>query len=181
MKAENLRIIAARLRQMGQALQELAGQVEAEAPHLGVKLPQPDLFSGLADLESGEFVRETNDRYGILTERGHDWRVEESVYTPYPEQPKRRTYQRNGKRMVEALLVDTHQRIGKAQGYCARSDIERSLVRLTGRSREDVREAVNRIAERMQLTCVKSRSYRYYPRALRDRIVNESREELQRI
>ena len=180
MKAENLRIIAARLRQIASALQALAGQVEAEAPHLGVNLPR-DLFSGLADLESGEFVRETNDRYGTLTERGHDGRVEESVYTPYPEQPKRKTYKRNGKRMVEALLVDTHQRIGKAQGYCSRSDIERSLVRLTGRSREDVREAVNRIAERMQLTCVKSRSYRYYPRALRDRIVNESREELQRI
>ena len=180
MKAENLRIIAARLRQIASALQALAGQVEAEAPHLGVNLPR-DLFSGLADLESGEFVRETNDRDGTLTERGHDGRVEESVYTPYPEQPKRKTYKRNGKRMVEALLVDTHQRIGKAQGYCSRSDIERSLVRLTGRSREDVREAVNRIAERMQLTCVKSRSYRYYPRALRDRIVNESREELQRI
>lgn len=42
-----MRIIAARLRQMGQALQELAGQVEAGAPHLGVKLPQPDLFSEL--------------------------------------------------------------------------------------------------------------------------------------
>lgn len=87
-------------------------------------------------------------------------------------QPKRRTYQRNGRRMTEALIVDTHARIGKAQGYCSRCDIERSLVRLTGRTREDVRDAVNRIAERMQITCVKSNSYRYYPRSLRDKIID---------
>lgn len=90
----------------------------------------------------------------------------------HQEQPKRRTYQRNGRRMTEALMVDTHARIGKAQGYCSRCDIERSLVRLTGRTREDVRDAVNRIAERMQITCVKSNSYRYYPRSLRDKIID---------
>jgi hypothetical protein len=76
--------------------------------------------------------------------------------------------------MTECLLVDTAERLGKAQGFCARNDIERSIARTTGRSREDVREAVNRIAERMQITCVKSRSYRYYPRSLRAKIINEA-------
>jgi hypothetical protein len=173
--------IAARVRGIGKELLAIADTIDAHAPHLSVTLPQPDLFSGLADLESGEFARESNDREGILTERGHDGQVEESAYTPYHEQPKRRTYQRNAKRMTEAMMVDTYAKMGKAQGYCARNDIERTLVRITGRNREDVREAVNRTAELMQVTCVKSRSYRYYPRSLRAKIINVAVEELERI
>ena len=97
------------------------------------------------------------------------------------QQPVRRNYHRNPKRMTEHLAITSAERVGKAQGFCARNDIERSVARLTGRTREDVREAVNRIASRMQITCVKSRSYRYYPRSQRKAIVDAAIEELERI
>lgn len=177
--AARVQSVARKMLQLAQELIEIADDINnSHLPEMQqvLQVPTiddvhtPDLFSGLEKINPTPLAESHAD----AAEAGDN-------ALEHQEQPKRRTYQRNGKRMVEALLVDTHQRIGKAQGYCARSDIERSLVRLTGRSREDVREAVNRIAERMQLTCVKSRSYRYYPRALRDRIVNESREELQRI
>ena len=171
MKAENLRIIAARLRQMGQALQVLAGQVEAEAPHLGVNLPR-DLFSDLEQPQPQLFE-------GIR--KALDEAVEEVTIVGPGKAPAPRTYRKNPRPMQEHLAVSTQDRVGKAQGFCARNDIERSVARLTGRSREDVRVAVNRVAARMRLTCVKSNSYRYYPRAQRREIVDAACKELETI
>jgi hypothetical protein len=160
----NIQIIAARVRGLAKELLAIASQIEAQAPHLAVNLPR-DLFSDLyaAAAERPEMGESTAVRQTV-----------EEVPAQEVEAPKTRHYARNPKRMTECLLVDTAERLGKAQGFCARNDIERSIARTTGRSREDVREAVNRIAERMQITCVKSRSYRYYPRSLRAKIINEA-------
>ena len=183
MKAENLRIIAARLRQMGQALQVLAGQVEAEAPHLGVNLPrdlfsdleqpQPQLFEGIVPTSKEEPFAELRQAAKDLSDTYND--------AVAKHEPARRTYRKNPRPMQEHLAVSTQDRVGKAQGFCARNDIERSVARLTGRSREDVRVAVNRVAARMRLTCVKSNSYRYYPRAQRREIVDAACKELETI
>lgn len=149
--ADNLRRIAAEII-------SLAARMETPEPVKAV--PVPDLFTQMGTLCDVHADPTAN-----------------VLGTP----PARRHYQRNGKRMADALMVPTYQKVGKKQGYCNRGDIERSLVRITGRSREDVREAVNRIAERMQITCVKSRSYRYYPRSLRAKIINDACQELERI
>lgn len=160
--ADNLRRIAAEII-------SLAARMETPEPVKAV--PVPDLFT-----QMGIAVEDTLAQVGTLCDV-HEDPTANVLGTP----PARRHYQRNGRRMTEALMVDTHTKVGKKQGYCNRGDIERSLVRITGRSREDVREAVNRIAERMQITCVKSRSYRYYPRSLRAKIINDATQELERI
>lgn len=160
--AEDLRRIAAEL-------MSLAARMETPEPVKAV--PVPDLFT-----QMGIAVEDTLAQVGTLCDVHAD-PTANVLGTP----PARRHYQRNGKRMADALMVPTYQKVGKKQGYCNRGDIERSLVRITGRSREDVREAVNRIAERMQITCVKSRSYRYYPRSLRAKIINDATQELERI
>lgn len=171
MNQSTTQILAARVRGLAKELLAIANQLEAQALHLSVNLPR-DLFSDLP-----EETWETTNTADLTAEKQTD----KELYTQQRETPKTRTYTRNGKRMTEALLVNTTERIGKANGYCARNDIERTLVRITGRNREDVREAVNRVAEAMQLTCVKSRSYRYYPRSLRDKIINASCEILERV
>lgn len=164
MNQTTMQMIAARVRGLAKELLAIASQIEAQAPHLAVSLPR-DLFS---DLYAAAAERpETGEISAVQQEV-------EQVPAREEETPKTRHYARNPKRMTECLLVDTPERLGKAQGFCARNDIERSIARTTGRSREDVREAVNRIAERMQITCVKSRSYRYYPRSLRAKIINEA-------
>ena len=171
MNQTNIQIIAARVRGLAKELLAIASQIEAQAPHLAVSLPR-DLFSDLyaAAAERPEMGESTAVRQTV-----------EEVPAREEETPKTRHYARNPKRMTECLLVDTPERLGRAQGFCARNDIERSIARITGRSREDVRDAVNRIAQRMQITCVKSRSYRYYPKSLRNAIVDAACEELERI
>ena len=176
MKAENLRIIAARLRQMGQALQELAGQVEAEAPHLGVNLPR-DLFSELDEPQSVLFEGITTTHKDADGTLRSETKAVMPTYNELPTIPAeqllpktRKTWKRVGCKMQDTAIVAA-EKVGRRSGWCQRSDIERSLVRLTGRSREDVREAVNRIAERMQLTCVKYNSYRFYRTADRGVII----------
>ena len=165
MNQSNLQIIAARVRGLGKELFAIANQLEAQAPHLGVNLPR-DLFSDLEQPQPQLFE-------GIRA-------AGQAVPDPQ-EEPARRTYRKNPRPMQEHLAVSTQDRVGKAQGFCARNDIERSVARWTGRNREDVREAVNRVAARMRLTCVKSNSYRYYPRAQRREIVDAAIAELERI
>lgn len=177
--ADNLRRIAAEII-------SLAARMETPEPVKAV--PVPDLFT-----QMGLTTDDTMAQVGTLADihakpgafEGLKADPNKANVLGSPRSlgiaPVRRHYQRNAKRMTEALMVDTPTKVGKKQGYCNRNDIERTLVRITGRSREDVREAVNRIAERMQITCVKSRSYRYYPRSLRAKIINDACMELERI
>lgn len=160
--ADNLRRIAAEII-------SLAARMETPDPVKAV--PVPDLFTQMG-IAVDNTLAQVDSLAGVK---------ENPMLEPVDTPPARRRYQRTAKRMTEALMVDTYTKVGKKQGYCNRGDIERTLVRITGRSREDVREAVNRIAERMQITCVKSRSYRYYPRSLRSKIINDACQELERI
>lgn len=153
MSTEQLRRIVARIRALGREAQAIANEIEAQSGHLHVNLPR-DLFS---DLE-GKQQTDTVDCNGRPVEM--------------PEELPRRSYRKNPCPMREHLEVSTSDKLGKAQGFCARNDIERSVARITGRSREDVRDAVNRVAELMQITCVKSNSYRYYPISRRRDIVD---------
>lgn len=159
MKAENLRIIAARLRQMGQALQVLAGQVEAEAPHLGVNLPR-DLFSDLDEPQPQLFE-------GI--HKALDEAVEDAKIVG-PGKP-RKTWKRVGCKMQDTAIVAA-EKVGRRSGWCQRSDIERSLHRRNpDRTREAIREAVNYAVRTEGLTCVKYNSYRFYRTADRGIII----------
>jgi len=162
--------LTARVRSLGKELLAIANQLEAEEQHLSVNLPR-DLFSDIeqeqkTELEGAVIKQDESEEQPMVMKLAEH---------PVPE---RRHYQRNSKRMQEHLAVSTAERVGKAQGFCSRSDIERSIARMSGRNREDVREAVNRVAGRMQLTCIKSRSYRYYPKSQRDAIINASIREL---
>lgn len=156
MKAHELRDIAAKLLRLAD---EMDGIKTANGT-VSVTIPQLDLFSAIDEREDKPIEPQ-----------------EKTCHEP-PQEPVRRHYQRNGKRMTEASVVDTEKKIGKAEGFCNRNDIERSIRRVTGRSPEDIREAVNRVAARMQLVCVKSRSYRYYQRSKRDDIINAAFVEL---
>lgn len=186
MNQSNLQIIAARVRGLGKELFAIANQLEAQAPHLGVNLPrdlfsdleqqQPQLFEGIKDEPLDDKIKRASASWkGVDVDKFMD-----DIRGREPE-TQRRTYRKNPRPMQEHLAVTSAERVGKAQGFCARNDIERSVARLTGRSREDVRVAVNRVAARMRLTCVKSNSYRYYPRAQRREIVDAAIAELERI
>lgn len=169
--------MAERVRGLGKELLAIANQLDAQAPHLAVNLPR-DLFSDLEDLGRDEVVRQAREAKESA-DLGAILKVSEQIQAE-AKAPKR-TYHRNGKRMEEVSVVETDKRVGKAEGFCNRNDIERSIARITGRSREDVREAVNRVAGRMLLVCVRSRSYRYYQRSQRDAIINAACLELERI
>ena len=177
MKAENLRIIAARLRQIASALQALAGQVEAEAPHLGVNLPR-DLFSDLNEPQTVLFEGITTthkDADGTLRSET------KSVMPTYNELPTipaeqllpkpRKTWKRVGCKMQDTAIVAA-EKVGRRSGWCQRSDIERSLHRRNPeRTREAIREAVNYAVRTEGLTCVKYNSYRFYRTADRGVII----------
>ena len=177
MKAENLRIIAARLRQIASALQALAGQVEAEAPHLGVNLPrdlfsdldepQPQLFEGIrkeriVSVNCGDIIKEAEAIEAVRIAM-----AAEPDKAPAP----RKTWKRVGCKMQDTAIVAA-EKVGRRSGWCQRSDIERSLHRRNPeRTREAIREAVNYAVRTEGLTCVKYNSYRFYRTADRGVII----------
>lgn len=170
MNGSNIKILAERVRGIGRELLAIANQIEAEAPHLSVQLPQPDLFSGLFAEERPE-----------TREISHELPAAEELPQPQEDAPKSRHYTRVGRAMTEHRAVASSEKLGRAQGFCNRTDIERTIVRLTGRNREDVREAVNAVADALQLVCIKSGGYRYYNRDRRAEIVLMSCKQLERI
>lgn len=86
-------------------------------------------------------------------------------------EPQRRTWKRVGCRMKDEIIVAA-EKVGRKNGWCQRSDIERSLRRRNPeRSREDIRKAVNAAVKEMGLTCVKYNSYRFYRTADRGLII----------
>lgn len=174
-----MRIIAARLRQMGQALQELAGQVEAGAPHLGVNLPrdlfseldepQPQLFEGIHKEPMEEKIKRATESWkGVDVDKFMaDVRGTEPDKAPAP----RKTWKRVGCKMQDTAIVAA-EKVGRRSGWCQRSDIERSLHRRNPeRTREAIREAVNYAVRTEGLTCVKYNSYRFYRTADRGVII----------
>ena len=182
MNKSNINILASRVRGLGRELLAIANQIEAEAPHLSVKLRQPDLFSGIFDGFGAKTVEQNNAR--MLAENGQDnneLNAAEELPQPQEDAPKSRHYTRVGRTMKEHRSVASSEKLGRAQGFCNRTDIERTIVRLTGRNREDVREAVNAVADALQLVCIKSGGYRYYNRDRRSEIVDKSIKMLERI
>jgi len=152
MKAQELRDIANRLLKLAD---EMEG-IRTDGGTLRVTIPQPDLFSqmGLTD-ESPvddfcDFVAGLN---------------------PPPTIPQKRVYNRVGCKMRDEAIVAA-SKVGRAQGYCQRSDIERSLRRNEpNRTREEIREAVNAAVAELGLTCIVFNSYRFYRKADRKRII----------
>ena len=169
MKAENLRIIAARLRETANALQVLANQVEAEAPHLGVNLPR-DLFSDLDEPQPVLFAGITSVKADPDEIRKVlDEAVEEATIVG-PGKP-RKTWKRVGCRMQDTAIVAA-EKVGRRSGWCQRSDIERSLQRRNSEyTREAIREAVNYAVREGGYMCVKYNSYRFYRTADRGVII----------
>ena len=120
-------------------------------------LPQPDLFS-----QMGLTTSDTMDQ------------VDELVASVHPDakpETMRRIYKRVGCKMRDEAIVAANK-VGRAQGYCQRSDIERSLRRTNPeRSREEIREAVNAAVAELGLTCIVYNSYRYYRKVDRGRVI----------
>lgn len=161
MKAQELRDIAARLNRWAD---ELDG-IKTDGGGIKVTLPQPDLFSqmGIAD-------DDTLAEIDALVEAAR----------PQPEAPAKHVYKRVGCKMRDEAIVAANK-VGKAQGYCQRSDIERSLRRNNpDRSREEIREAVNAAVAELGLTCIVYNSYRYYRRSDRERIIENANKLLKR-
>ena len=153
MKAQELRDIAARLNRWAD---ELEG-IKTDGGCIKVTLPQPDLFS-----QMGLTTSDTMDQ------------VDELVASVHPDakpETMRRIYKRVGCKMRDEAIVAANK-VGRAQGYCQRSDIERSLRRTNPeRSREEIREAVNAAVAELGLTCIVYNSYRYYRKADRGRVI----------
>ena len=163
MKAQELRDIAARLNRWAD---ELEG-IKTEGGAIKVTLPQPDLFSqmGIADEPVMPQVEETLR----ITVRGED--IIKEAERIDASRVQRRIYKRVGCKMRDEAIVSANK-VGRAQGYCQRSDIERSLLRKNPeRSREEIREAVNAAVEELGLTCIVFNSYRYYRRSARGLII----------
>ena len=164
MKAQELRDIAARLNRWAD---ELEG-IKTDGGAIKVKLPPPDLFSML---ERGEI-----ERFEIKSPAAPDELqtiiIDGGKEQPYePEAPAKRVYKRVGCKMRDEAIVAANK-VGRAQGYCQRSDIERSLRRANPeRSREEIREAVNDAVAELGLTCIVYNSYRYYRKADRGRVI----------
>ena len=156
MQAKELRDIAARLNRWAD---ELDG-IKTDGGGIKVTLPQPDPFS-----QMGLTTNDTMDQVDVLVvTRQHG-------QEPEPEAPAKRIYKRVGCKMRDEAIVAANK-VGRAQGYCQRSDIERSLRRTNPeRSREEIREAVNDAVAELGLTCIVYNSYRYYRKADRGRVI----------
>jgi len=153
MKAKELRDIAARLNRWAD---ELDG-IKTDGGGIKVTLPQPDLFS-----QMGLTTNDTMDQVDDLVA---------SVHPDAKPETAKRIYKRVGCRMRDEAIVAANK-VGRAQGYCQRSDIERSLRRTNPeRSREEIREAVNEAVAELGLTCIVYNSYRFYRKADRRRII----------
>lgn len=158
----------------------IAKELEAQAPShpasdpvqrsgdgsICVPLPGPDLFSEL------DKIAEAENLQSMVVDCS-----DPETQTIVSKRPRRNI----ATRMTEHLSVSTTSNVGKAEGFCIRNDIERRVADITGRSREDVREALNRVADDMRITCVVSKGYRYYPRGQRSEIIDRTCEMLERL
>lgn len=182
MNQTNIQIIAARLRGLAKEAIAIAELLEAQAPSypasdpvqrsgdgsIYVTLPGPDLFSELDKIAEAENLQSM-----VVDCSDPD--------TPTIVSVSKRPRRSIATRMTEHLSVSTTDTVGKAEGFCIRNDIERRVADITGRSREDVREALNRVADDMRITCVVSKGYRYYPRGQRAEIIDRTCEMLERL
>jgi len=179
-------VTPAELRGIAERLLEIAGILEAqEQDHQirenarlladrdpvkvdrgAIKVTLPDLFSML---DSGEVqsVEQTTDPDGITT-----------IVDGQPVEiiPTARKYSRVGCKMKDDVIIAAdNMKIGRATGYCQRSDIERSLRRLNPEAgRETIREAVNAAVAELGLLCITHSSYRYYRSVDRPRIIERA-------
>ena len=113
-----------------------------------VTLPQPDLFSQIP--------------------------AEELAPDTVVIAPTKRVYQRVGCKMQDNCIPSA-MKVGKAQGFCQRSDIERSIRRDNAQySREAIREAVNDAVREIAAVCITFNSYRYYLRSDRAEIIDKA-------
>jgi len=89
-----------------------------------------------------------------------------------------RTYRRVACKMRDESIVAANK-VGGKQGYCQRSDIERSLRRKYPlHTREEIREAMNAAVSSLGLTCIVYHSYRYYRKSDRKRIMEAAGDKL---
>lgn len=87
-------------------------------------------------------------------------------------------YRHVGMKMQEDGMVRLTNRIGKKEGFCRRESIEKTLVRTTGRTPEDVREAVNDVVQKMHLTCFFWHKYRFYRTIDRQHLMDAATDKL---
>lgn len=179
MKAQELRDIAARLNRWAD---ELDG-IKTDGGGIKVTLPGPTLFDALDRAQFEEMQRTrivtevqqpTEEQIKSATKSWAGVDVDNFMDEMRGREPEtaRRIYKRVGCKMRDEAIVSANK-VGRAQGYCQRSDIERSLRRANPeRSREEIREAVNDAVAELGLTCIVYNSYRYYRRADRQRIMD---------
>lgn len=179
MKAQDLRDIAARLNRWAD---ELEG-IKTDGGGIKVTLPGPTLFDALDRAQFEEMQRTrivtqaqqpTEEQIKSATKSWAGVDVDnfmDEMRGRELEAPARRVYKRVGCKMRDEAIVAANK-VGRAQGYCQRSDIERSLRRANPeRSREEIREAVNAAVAELGLTCIVYNSYRYYRKADRGRVI----------
>ena len=158
---------------MGYRLLRMADEIEGIKTERGavkVTLPGPDLFSQI-DEAAGSPMRKVITAAQEIAEA-----VNESP------QPRQRCYSRVSCKMKDDIIVAAPvMKVGRATGYCQRSDIERTLKRLNpDSSREDIREAVNAAVAELGLMCVTHNSYRYYRICDRKRLLDLATEIMNR-
>ena len=175
MNESTIQRIASRVRGLGRELLAIANDLDAQAPHLSVQIP--DLFTQMG-LTTDDTMAQVGSLCDIHANPGAfeglkaDPDKANVLGTPIAAMPAKRTYIRVRCRMKDEAIVAA-DKVGRSKGYCQRSDIERSLRRTEpGRSREEIREAVNDAVAALGLTCIVYNSYRYYRRSDRKRIID---------
>lgn len=139
---------------------ELEG-IKTERGAVKVTLPGPDLFSQI------------DEAAGAPMQKGITAAQEIAEASDESPRQMQRCYSRVSCKMKDDIIVAAPaMKVGRATGYCQRSDIERTLKRLNpDSSREDIREAVNAAVAELGLMCVTHNSYRFYRRNDRGRII----------
>lgn len=123
---------------------------------IAVTIPGPDLFSEMDRIAEAQRIEQEREaemqRINATT----------AAFERLTEEPYKRTYNRVGIPMADNMNVTLSGRVRKADGFCQRSNIERTMVRTTGNTRESVRDAINAAAAQLRLTCFRVDGYRYY-------------------
>lgn len=158
---------------MGYRLLRMADEIEGIKTERGavtVTLPGPDLFSQIDEAAGAPMQKCITAAQEI---------AEASDESPRQMQ---RCYSRIACKMKDDIIIAAPaMRVGRATGYCQRSDIERTMRRIyPDETREAIRDAMNEAVSKLGLMCVTHNSYRYYRISDRKRLLDQATEIMNR-
>lgn len=153
------------LRKIAQEILRQADELELAMQPAPAKDVQLDLFSQMGLTAEGETIAAVE---GLTPPRNTEPLREEQ--NPAPE-VKRRTITRVGLKMADPSMVNVSTALSAKNGYYQRGNVEMKIAKMTGKTRKEVREAVNSIIEERQIPCFFYNTQRYYRKIDRATII----------